>query len=106
MPRSRKELKFANILEPMSIADLKTLKTEVTVAIRLKEREVQRIKNKQEALKIRDKIKIGQKITIDQHGASSGSIKATVTGIFSDKVQVEVGGRKRSIALTRVTAVG
>ena len=106
MPRPRKALKFADILGPMDIADLKTLKNEASAEIRLKEREVQRIKSEQEALKIRDKIKIGQKVTFEQFGADGGSIKAAVIGIFSNKVQVEVEGRKKSVALTRIIAVG
>ena len=105
MPRLRKVLKFADVLGPMSISDLKILKNEAVSEIRLKEREAQRIKNEQEAIKTRDKIRIGQKVTFDQRGAGGGSIKASVIGIFSDKVQVEVGGRKRSIALTRITSI-
>ena len=105
MPRLRKALKFADVLGPMSVSDLKILKNEAVSEIRLKEREAQRIKNEQEAIKTRDKIRIGQKVTFDQRGAGGGSVKASVIGIFSDKVQVEVGGRKRSIALTRITSI-
>ena len=105
MPRPRKTLKFADVLGPMSVSELKVLKNEAVSEIRLKEREAQRMKDEQEALKTRDKIRIGQHVTFDQRGAGGGSVKASVIGIFSDKVQVEVGGRKRSIALTRITSI-
>lgn len=106
MARPRKALKFADVLGPLGIADLKVLKTEVAVETRHKEREELRTKSEQESRKMRDRIKIGQTISFHQSGPNGQLIKAEVIGIFANKVQVEVGGRKRSVALTRVTAVG
>jgi hypothetical protein len=105
MARPRKTLKFADVLGPLNVEELKLLKSEVTAEIRVKEREAARERAEAEARKIRDKIRIGQKITFEQRGAGGGTIKADVIGIFAEKVQVEVGGRKRSIALTRISAV-
>lgn len=105
MARPRKTMRFADILSPLSVADLKQLKTEVGSEIRVKEREALREMNEENARKMRDKIRIGQRITFDQRGAGGGVVKAEVIGIFADKVQVEVDGRKRSIALTRIDSV-
>jgi len=106
MARPRKTMKFADIVSPLSIDDLKTLKSEVTTEIRVKERNAAREKMEAEARKIRDKIKIGQKVTFNESGSGNGSVKAEVVGIFAEKVQVVVDGRKRSIALTRISSVG
>jgi len=106
MARPRKTMKFADILSPLSIDDLKTLKSEVTTEIRVKERNTAREKMEAEARKIRDKIKIGQKVSFNESGSGNGSVKAEVVGIFAEKVQVVVDGRKRSIALTRISSVG
>lgn len=105
MARPRKTQKFADMLAPLSVDDLKTLKLEVTSEIRVKEREIEKAKNEENARKIRDKIRIGNHIVFEQRDSSTGPIKAEVIGIFADKVQVEVDGRKRSIALTRIESV-
>ncbi len=105
MARPRKTLKFADTLTPMSIADLKQLKTEVITEIRSKEKELERAKSEENALKIRDKIRIGQKVSFRQRGAGGALAKSEVIGIFADKVQVEVDGRKRTVALTRIESV-
>lgn len=105
MARPRKTTKFAEYLGSLNVADLKLLKTEITSEIRVREREAIKAKNEAEALKIRDKIRIGSQITFEQRGSEGTPLKAEVIGIFTDKVQVEVEGRKRSIALTRVTSV-
>jgi hypothetical protein len=105
MARPRKTQKFAEMLAPLSVEDLKTLKMEVTSEIRIKEREIEKAKNEENARKLRDKTRIGNKIVFEQRGSGSGSVKAEVIGIFADKVQVEVDGRKRSIALTRIENV-
>jgi hypothetical protein len=105
MARPRKTLKFAEVLNPLSVADLKQLKNEITAEIRIKERESVKVQSEDNARKIRDKIRIGNKVTFNQRGAGGGSVKAEVIGIFADKVQVEVDGRKRSVSLTRVASV-
>lgn len=105
MARPRKTLKFAEILSPLSVDELKQLKNEISAEIRIKERELIKAKTEENARKIRDKIRIGNKITFGQRGAGGGSVKAEVIGIFADKVQVEVDGRKRSVALVRVDSV-
>ncbi len=106
MARPRKTMRFEEILKPLSIADLKQLKVEVSSEIRVKEREALRIKSEEQARKIRDKIRIGQQIVFTERGAKGGSLKAEVIGIFTDKVQVNAGGRKRSIALSRIESIG
>ena len=105
MARPRKTMRFSDILSPLSITDLKQLKSEVTSEIRIKEREYIREKSEENARKIRDKIRIGNTVVFNQRGAGGGSVKAEVIGIFADKVQVEVDGRKRSIALIRIESV-
>ena len=105
MARPRKTLKFAEVLNPLSVTDLKQLKNEITAEIRIKERESIKAQSEENARKIRDKIRIGNKVTFNQRGAGGGSVKAEVIGIFADKVQVEVDGRKRSVSLTRVANV-
>jgi len=105
MARPRKTLKYAEVLSPLSIADLKLLKAEVSTEIRVKETEVKKAEFEEAALKVRDKIRIGSKITFNEKATGGKSIKAQVIGIFADKVQVEVGGRKRSVALVRVSNV-
>ena len=105
MARPRKTTKFADYLDSLDVADLKVLKTEATSEIRVRERDAIKAKNEAEALKIRDKIRIGSKITFEQRGSAGGELAAEVIGIFTDKVQVEVEGRKRSIALTRIKTV-
>ena len=105
MARPRKTLKFADVLSPLSIADLKLLKAEVSAEIRIKEREAARIQSEADAKKILNKIRIGSTVEFDQRGAGGGTVKADVIGIFADKVQVEVEGRKRSIALVRIKSV-
>lgn len=105
MARPRKTLKYADVLNPLSVDDLKQLKNEITAEIRIKEREIIKAKTEENARKIRDKIRIGNRVTFNQRGAGGGSVKADVIGIFADKVQVEVDGRKRSVALIRVESV-
>ncbi|GEM_PF-3125278 len=105
MARPRKTLKYAEILSPLSIADLRLLKDEVSTEIRVKEAEVKKAESEEAALKIRDKIRIGSKVTFNEKATGGKSIKAQVIGIFADKVQVEVGGRKRSVSLVRITNV-
>ena len=105
MARPRKSLKYAEVLNPLSVADLKQLKAEIVAEIRIKERETLKVKDEENARKIRDKIRIGNKVTFSQRGTGGGSVKAEVIGIFADKVQVEVDGRKRSVSLVRVTGV-
>ena len=105
MARPRKVLRYAAVLEPLSITDLKQLKNETAIEIRVKEREANLAKRRQDARKIRDRIRIGSQVTFDQRGSADGSAKAEITGIFADKVQVEIDGRKRSVALIRVTKV-
>jgi len=105
MARPRKALKYSDVLSPLSVADLKLLKNEVVAEIRIKEREIIKANSEEAARKVRDKIRIGSKISFDKKGTGGGSIKAEVIGIFADKVQVEVDGRKRSVALTRVNNV-
>ena len=105
MARPRKTLKYADVLNPLSVDDLKQLKNEITAEIRIKEREIITTKTEENARKIRDKIRIGNRVTFNQRGAGGGSVKADVIGIFADKVQVEVDGRKRSVALIRVESV-
>ena len=105
MARPRKTLRYAEVLSPLSIEDLKQLKNEITAEIRIKEREIIKTKTEEGARKIRDKIRIGSKVTFNQRGAGGGSVKADVIGIFADKVQVEVDGRRRSVALIRVVGV-
>ena len=105
MARPRKVQKFADMLSPLSIADLKQLKTETTAEIRVKEREEARVKSEAEAKKVLNKVRIGSKVSFAQAGAKGGVLKAEVIGIFADKVQVVVDGRKRSVALTRIQSV-
>lgn len=105
MARPRKALKFADVVSPLSIADLKLLKAEVAAEIRIKEREEARVKSEADAKKILNKIRIGSTVIFDQRGAGGGIVEATVNGIFADKVQVEVDGRKRSVALVRIQSV-
>ncbi|RKX86743.1 MAG: hypothetical protein DRP70_09715 [Spirochaetes bacterium] len=105
MARPRKNLKYADLLSPLSITDLKLLKDEVSTEIRVKGTELKKAESEEAALKIRDKIRIGSKITFNEKATGGKSIKAQVIGIFADKVQVEVGGRRRSVALVRVSNV-
>ncbi|RKX76560.1 MAG: hypothetical protein DRP60_07425 [Spirochaetes bacterium] len=105
MARPRKNLKFSDVLNPLNVADLKLLKNEVTAEIRVKENEIKKAQDEENALKVRDKIRIGSKITFNEKASGGKSIKAQVIGIFADKVQVEVGGRKRSVSLVRVTNI-
>ncbi len=105
MARHRKAQQFDEVLSPLSIAELKILKTEVASEIRIKERAEDRKKNEADAQKILNKIRIGSIVVFDQRGGKGGNIKAEVEGIFKDKVQVEVEGRKRSVALIRIQRV-
>ncbi len=105
MSRPRKTLKFESLLGPLSVDELKILKAEIAVKIRQKEREESLKKAELSSRKLRDKIKIHQKISFTHSTPGGQLIKAEVIGIFADKVQVEVGGRKRSVALSRIVAV-
>ena len=105
MARPRKTLRYADVLDPLSIADLKVMKDEVVTEIRVKERELKKAKSEEIARKVRNKIRIGSKISFSKKGTGGGTVKAVVIGIFADKVQVEVDGRKRSVALVRITTV-
>lgn len=105
MARPRKVLKFASILTPLSIADLKILKSEVIIETRLKGMATIRDRKEQESRKMRNKIKIGQAITFKQSGPNGRTIEAEVLGIFADKVQVNIEDRKRSVSLTRILSV-
>lgn len=106
MARPRKSMRYGEILNPLSVAELKVLKVEVAAEIRIKEREVLKEKQEEQARKVRDKIRIGQRIVFTERGKGQNPQKAEVVGIFTDKVQVLVDGRKRSIALTRIESVG
>jgi hypothetical protein len=105
MARPRKVLKFSSILNPLSVADLKQLKDEITTEIRVKERETSMAKAEENARKVRDKIRIGSKVTFDQRGKGGSAAKAEVIGIFADKVQVFFDGRKRTVTLVRISSV-
>lgn len=105
MARQRKPQKFDNYLSNLSVEDLKQLREETVTQIRRIERETAKAKVMENAKKLRDKIRIGNKVTFNQRGAGGGRVKAEVIGIFADKVQVEVNGRKRSVALVRIEAV-
>ena len=103
MPRPKKTNNYASTLEGLSIDELKMLKNETSAAIRVREREAEQAKRQENATKLRDKIRIGNKITFTQQG--KGQLSAEVTGIFADKVQVVVGGRRRSVNLVRIVSV-
>ena len=105
MARPRKDLKFSDLLNSLSDADLKLLKKEVSTEQKNRIEAAKNAKAEELALKIRDKIRIGSKITFSDKKADGGSIRTEVTGIFAEKVQVEVNGRKRSVSLTKITKV-
>ncbi len=54
MARPRKSMRYGEILNPLSVAELKVLKVEVAAEIRIKEREV--LKEKQEEQKEMEEI--------------------------------------------------
>jgi len=105
MARQRKVSKFDELFSSLSVEDLKVLKTDAAKEIKRKEDELKKEKSKENARKIRDKIRIGSKISYKKNGADGGTIKAEVIGIFAEKVQIEVDGRKRSVALVKVISV-
>ena len=105
MARPKKELTFSELFKELSDADLKLLKKEVATEQKNRSEAAKNAKAEELALKVRDKIRIGSKITFSDKKADGGFIKTEVTGIFADKVQVEVNGRKRAVSLVKITKV-
>lgn len=105
MPRPRKPLKFATILDDMDISDLKNLKEEIATMLRIKDRALEKRKRDIEARKMRDRIKIGQTVTFMQSGSTEGMLNGDVVAIFEDKVQIKMGDKRRSVALARITNI-
>ena len=120
MARPRKASKFDDLFSSLSVEELKQLKADTSKEIKRQENEIKRNerklkkqkedelkkeKSKEIARKNRDKIRIGSKISYNKTGADGGTIKAEVIGIFAEKVQIEVDGRKRSIALEKIISV-
>lgn len=103
MPRPRKSTKFAGFLSDLDLDDLRTLKSEVGYQIRTWEKAAEASKRKGAALKMRDRLKIGQRITYKQRGGVS--VKTEIFGIFADKVQVLSEGKKKSIPLVKIESI-
>lgn len=102
MPRPRRTQAYRSVIEPLSVIELKNLKTEIDAEIKYRKKEEQRASTIQNIIKTRDKLKIGQKITYKQRASDKEVISAEVTAIFPDKVQIEINGRKRSVSLAKV----
>ena len=105
MARPRKAQRFSGFFADLEVSDLKVLKKEVASEISIREKKVERKKGQENAKKIRDKIRIGNVVNFTQRMEGGPIIRAEVVGIFANKIQVLVEGRKRSISIFKVKSV-
>lgn len=100
MPRPKKTSKFADYLIALSIDEMKILVREASSEIKSREKAVVKEAEIEKAKKLRDKLKIGDKVT---GKATGGNVTGEVIGIFAEKVQIKTSdGKKKSLPFHRI----
>ena len=99
MARAKKTDNYADIISKLSADELKILITEAKYALA----EIERADSKEaklgEATKKRDKLKIGDTISVSMRG---GEVSGTVIGITVDKIQLDMDGQKKSFSILKL----
>lgn len=100
MARAKKTDIFMNLYSDLTIDEMKTLKTELEYAIKEKLREVAKTVKKEEARKLRDTLRIHDKIRF-RAGKETG--EGEVVTISVDKVQVILkDGSKKTVSYQKI----
>ena len=99
MARAKKTDIYRNIYEGLSYEEKLVLKTELDYAIKADERELAKDKQEVDTKKIRDKLKIHDKV---KYTYKKEELSGEVVAIAVDKVQVLTGETKRSIPYYKV----
>ncbi len=101
MARAKKTDKYADIYGDMNVEDMRVLRTELDYAIKAEEREVAKKAKEEDARKMRDKLKIHDKIKFT---ARKGEVKSgEIITISIDKVQVLLdSGEKKTIPYQKI----
>lgn len=92
MARAKKTEKFVKLYADLSLEDKRTLRTEVDYAIKAQEREELKKAKEEEAKKLRDTLKIHDKIKFMN---KKDTVEGEVITIAVDKVQVMVNGTEK-----------
>ena len=99
MARAKKTEAYKSVYENLSYEEKLVLKTELEYAIKADERELAKQNQKEDARKIRDKLKIHDKVKyIYKKEETTGEIIA----ITVDKVQVLSGDVKRTVPYHKI----
>ena len=100
MARAKKTDYYKNIYESLSYEDKLVLKTELDYAIKADERAMAKKELEENARKIRDKIKIHDKV---KYSFKKEVLTGEVVAITVDKVQVITNGTKRYIPYGKIS---
>ena len=92
MARAKKTENYVNIYSELSLDEMKVLRTELDYAIKAQEREELKKLKEEDAKKLRDTLKIHDKI---KFMAKKDTVEGEVITISIDKVQVLVGGTEK-----------
>ncbi|MDC7241268.1 MAG: hypothetical protein PQJ50_13005 [Spirochaetales bacterium] len=101
MARAKKTDKYVDIYSGMSLDEMRFLRTELDYAIKAEEREAVKKAKEEGARKMRDRLKIHDKIKFN---ARKGEVKSgEIITISIDKVQVLLdSGEKRTVPYQKI----
>ena len=92
MARAKKTDNYVNIYSELSLDEMKALRTELDYAIKAQEREELKKLKEEDAKKLRDTLKIHDKI---KFLVKKDTVEGEVITISIDKVQVLIGGKDK-----------
>lgn len=99
MARAKKTDAYKNVYENLSYEEKLVLRTELEYAIRADERDLAKKNQKEDAKKVRDKLKIHDKI---KYIFKKEEVVGEIIAITVDKVQVISGDVKRSVSYNKI----
>ncbi len=99
MARAKKTDVYKNVYENLSYDEKLVLRTELEYAIKADEREISKKSQKEDAKKVRDKLKIHDKI---KYMYKKEEVVGEIIAIAVDKVQVLSGENKRSVSYNKI----
>ena len=92
MARAKKTENYVSIYSELSLDEMRLLRTELDYAIKAQEREELKKLKEEDAKKLRDTLKIHDKI---KFMVKKDTVEGEVVTISVDKVQVLVGGKEK-----------
>ncbi|OQY35686.1 MAG: hypothetical protein B6241_00400 [Spirochaetaceae bacterium 4572_59] len=99
MARAKKTDAYKYVYENLSYEDKVILRTELEYAIKADERDFAKLNQKENARKVRDKLKIHDKI---KYLFKKEELLGEIIAITVDKVQVISGETKRSVSYNKI----